>query len=186
MQIQEIFPTPIAQCEVDLPSLDEIEWQYESHLTQSQSNLHELDPYKELAKQITKNCEDFASKIGYNSGKLFITQMWANKYKPGQSIHSHNHANSFLSGVVYFDDNSPTVLIRSLADHDGISVPISMNTQFTAERYFVPAQKGRMLIFRSKQIHVSEPSDKERITISFNVLPIELGAIDAFNYVKIR
>jgi len=44
---------------------------------------------------------------------------------------------------------------------------------------------GRLLLFPSYLVHDSQPSDKERVTIAFNILPKSLGIKMDYNYLDL-
>ena len=44
---------------------------------------------------------------------------------------------------------------------------------------------GRLLLFPSYLVHDSQPSDKERVTIAFNILPRSLGIKMDYNYLNL-
>jgi hypothetical protein len=59
------------------------------------------------------------------------------------------------------------------------------NTPFTSEIFTVNAKPGRLLLFPSYLVHDSEPSDKERITIAFNVMAKTLGIKMDYNFLDL-
>ena len=187
LDIYGIFPTPIASTTIDLPDTSFITWKYETDFKQSVYTLHEIAEWKSTVDTILEHAGSFLEQTGYERRELFITQMWANEYPPGTSIPSHVHSNSLLSGCIYFDNNSPTIFhYQRQKQMDMVQVPVSMLTPFTSETFTVEAQTGRMVLFPSSLVHSSAVSDVSRLTVSFNIMPRELGKPDGFNYVNLR
>ena len=90
-----------------------------------------------------------------------------------------------LSGVLYFDENTPTRLYNHDKTRQIIKTSSAESTAFTSEIFTINAMPGRLLLFPSYIVHDSQPSDKERITIAFNVLPKSLGIKMDYNYLDL-
>jgi hypothetical protein len=115
-----------------------------------------------------------------------IKEMWANRMEAGGSQAVHNHANSFISGVVYVtaaDPSARTVFVRALGGngfafaHAGADVAV---TAFNADRWVAPAgEPGDALLFPSYLLHEVPPNaGGERITLAFNAIPAQLASWD--------
>jgi uncharacterized protein (TIGR02466 family) len=191
LSINGIFPIPIATTEIDLPDIAKINWVQGEEFLQSEDDLHTKDYMQNTVTQILDSACAFAENVGWRKEKYFITQMWANKYSPnteekkGGNIHAHFHSNSLLSGVLYFDENSPTRIFNHDKTRQIIKTSMAENTPFTSEIFTVNAKPGRLLIFPSYLVHDSEPSDKERITIAFNIMPESLGVKMDYNFIDL-
>jgi uncharacterized protein (TIGR02466 family) len=96
----------------------------------------------------------------------------------------HNHANSFISGVVYLTPTHPgsqTVFMKSPGgtdflfknDHAGMTPG-----EFNADKWVSPAPKpGDMVLFPSYLMHAVPPNQGERrITLSFNAIPAQVNS----------
>jgi uncharacterized protein (TIGR02466 family) len=94
----------------------------------------------------------------------------------------HNHANSFISGVVYLTATHPdsrTVFMKSPGgldfafrnDHAGVK-----NGPFNADKWISPQPlAGDMVLFPSYLMHAVPPNVGERrITMAFNAIPTGL------------
>ena len=107
-----------------------------------------------------------------HNSELYVTESWLNKTIKGKFHHSHNHANSIVSGVFYFktvkDDkitfykdkpNSPYILVESESFND-------YNSSLTNINVF----EGQLLLFSSNMEHEVPQvnTDEERISLSFN------------------
>jgi len=191
LNMSGIFPIPIATTTIDLPDISEVKWVQGDKFLQSEDELHKRDYMQATVAKILDSACAFAENVGWRKEQYFITQMWANKYAPnaeenkGGNIHAHFHSNSLLSGVLYFDDNSPTRIFNHDKTRQIIKTSSAENTIFTSEIFTVAAKPGRLLLFPSYLVHDSEPSDKERITIAFNIMPVSLGIKLDYNYLDL-
>ena len=105
-----------------------------------------------------------------------ITQSWLNLTEPGHNHHHHTHANSFISGVFYVKANAQTDNItfsNNLFAFDSIQIEAKKYNQFNSERWKLPVETGRLLLFPSSTPHGVEHTtgDEDRISLSFNVFP---------------
>ena len=125
----------------------------------------------------------FGERMGWG-----IKEMWVNVLEAGGHQAMHNHANSFISGVVYLTPTHPgsqTVFMKSPGgtdflfrnDHQGITPG-----EFSADKWVSPApEPGDMVLFPSYLMHAVPPNQGDRrITLSFNAIPMRL---DSWGYV---
>jgi hypothetical protein len=124
----------------------------------------------------------FGQRLGWA-----IKEMWVNVLETGGLQALHNHANSFISGVVYLTTTHPdsqTVFMKSPGgtefvfknEHADITP-----TPFNADRWVSPAPApGDLVLFPSYVVHTVPPNQGERrITLSFNAIP---GGLDSWGY----
>ena len=191
MNITGIFPVPIATTEIDLPDIEKVNWVQGDNFLQSEDDLHKQDFMQSTVKDILEHANNFGQLIGWRKEDYWIRQMWANKYAPstetksGGSIHAHYHSNSLLSGVLYFDDNSPTRFFQHDKTRYLIKTSVVESNPFTNEIFTVQAKAGRLVLFPSYLVHDSEPSEQERITMSFNIMPKSLGIKMDYNFLDL-
>jgi uncharacterized protein (TIGR02466 family) len=113
-----------------------------------------------------------------------LKEMWVNVLDTGGRQAMHNHANSFISGVVYLTRthaSSQTVFMKSPGgiefsfknDHQG-----TKPNEFCADKWVSPApEPGDMVLFPSYLMHAVPPNAGERrITLSFNAIPAQLNS----------
>ena len=125
----------------------------------------------------------FGEQLGWS-----LKEMWVNVLDTGGRQAMHNHANSFVSGVVYLTPTHPgsqTVFMKSPGgtdflfknDHAGMKP-----TEFSADKWVSPApEPGDLVLFPSYLLHAVPPNQGERrITLSFNAVPSQL---DSWGYV---
>jgi uncharacterized protein (TIGR02466 family) len=142
----------------------------------------------EAASVITPKLVDFGAHLFGERMGWSLKEMWVNVLGSGGHQAMHNHANSFISGVVYLTPTHPgsqTVFMKSPGgtdflfrnDHSGMTPG-----QFNADKWISPApQPGDMVLFPSYLMHAVPPNQGERrITLSFNAIPSRL---DSWGYV---
>ena len=121
----------------------------------------------------------FGERIGWS-----VKEMWVNVLSTGGRQAMHNHANSFVSGVLYLTATHPqsqTVFMKSPGgtdfafrnDHAAV-VP----GPYSADKWVSPAPKpGDLVLFPSYLMHAVPPNPGERrITLSFNAIPTRLDS----------
>ncbi len=106
----------------------------------------------------------FGERIGWS-----LKEMWVNVLETGGHQAMHNHANSFISGVVYLTPThagSQTVFMKSPGgtdftfrnDHHGTTP-----NEFHADKWISPAPRpGDMVLFPSFLMHAVPPNQGER------------------------
>jgi len=121
----------------------------------------------------------FGERLGWS-----LKEMWVNVLDTGGRQAMHNHANSFISGVIYLTPTHPdsrTVFMKSPGgtefsfknDHAGTA-----NGTYNADKWISPAPApGDMVLFPSYLMHAVPPNAGERrITMSFNAIPARLDS----------
>ena len=136
----------------------------------------------EAATRITPKLADFGVLLFGEQMAWSIKEMWVNVLDPGGRQAMHNHANSFISGVVYLTPTHPdsqTIFMKSPGgsdfafrnDHAGTSPG-----PYNADKWVSPAPRpGDMVLFPSYLMHAVPPNAGERrISLSFNAIPTRL------------
>lgn len=121
----------------------------------------------------------FGERLGWS-----LKEMWVNVLDTGGRQAMHNHANSFISGVVYLTPTHPsaqTVFMKSPGgtdfafknDHAGTSPG-----PYSADKWISPAPApGDLVLFPSYLMHAVPPNAGERrITMAFNAIPTRLDS----------
>ncbi len=119
----------------------------------------------------------FGERMGWS-----IKEMWVNLLEPGGHQAMHNHANSFVSGIVYLtpvDASSRTVFMKSPGGTDFAfrNDHAQMATgPYNAERWISPPpEPGDLLLFPSYLLHAVPPNaGARRITLAFNAIPARI------------
>jgi Putative 2OG-Fe(II) oxygenase len=121
----------------------------------------------------------FGERIGWS-----IKEMWVNVLDTGGRQAMHNHANSFVSGVIYLTPTHPdsqTVFMKSPGgtdfafrnDHAGMTPG-----PYSADKWISPTPRpGDMVLFPSYLMHAVPPNPGgRRISLSFNAIPTRLDS----------
>jgi uncharacterized protein (TIGR02466 family) len=130
-------------------------------------------------KLIDFGAQLFGERIGWS-----LKEMWVNVLDNGGHQAMHNHANSFISGVIYLTathSGSQTVFMKSPGgtdflfknDHAGVAP-----SEFSADKWISPAANpGDMVLFPSYLLHAVPPNQSERrISLAFNAIPTRLDS----------
>lgn len=203
MAIVDIFPTPLYHeiLDIDEKSLERMNILTRTHFNppsdrqdfflQSPGDLSKYQDLAILKKQAETAATDFWHSVGYEYRELKITQIWANYMKGRGFISEHNHSNSLVSGIFYLHVGSgsgATVFTDTYHGiHKMINVPNEKDTRYNSHRFIVTPKNNMLILFPSYLNHYSDPcaDGGERITISMNFLPKELGSISGLNYCTI-
>jgi uncharacterized protein (TIGR02466 family) len=121
----------------------------------------------------------FGEQLGWS-----IKEMWVNVLDAGGRQAMHNHANSFISGVVYLTptrDSTQTVFMKSPGGHDFSFKNEHAGTSpgpYSADKWVSPpAEAGDMVLFPSYLMHAVPPNaGGRRVTIAFNAIPTQLDS----------
>jgi Putative 2OG-Fe(II) oxygenase len=140
------------------------------------------------AALITPKLADFGVQLFGERMGWSLKEMWVNVLDTGGHQAMHNHANSFISGVVYLTPTHPgsqTVFMKAPGgtdflfknDHQGMTPG-----PYSADKWISPApQPGDMVLFPSYLMHAVPPNQGEqRISLAFNAIPLQL---DSWGYV---
>ena len=133
---------------------------------------------------ITPKLADFGALLFGERMPWAIKEMWVNFLDQGGRQAMHNHANSFVSGVVYLTPTHPesqTVFMKAPGgsdfafknDHAGTSTG-----PYCADKWISPAPApGDMVLFPSYLMHAVPPNQGERrISMAFNAIPTRLDS----------
>ena len=121
----------------------------------------------------------FAERIGWS-----IKEMWVNVLDTGGRQAMHNHANSFISGVVYLTPTHPdsqTVFMKSPGGTDFAFRNDHARTTpgpYSADKWVSPAPApGDLVLFPSYLMHAVPPNPgARRISLAFNAIPTRLDS----------
>lgn len=141
----------------------------------------------EAAALITPLLSDFGALLFGERMGWSLKEMWVNVLDTGGRQAMHNHANSFISGVVYLTPTHPdarTVFMKSPGgsdfsfknDHAGV-----VTGPYNADRWIsMQPEPGDVVLFPSYLLHAVPPNPGERrITMAFNAIP---AGVDSWGY----
>jgi len=144
--------------------------------------------FARAAELIAPKLVDFGVYLLGERIRWLLKEMWVNVMDTGGRQAMHNHANSFVSGVVYLTPTHPgsqTVFMKSPGGTDFLlknDHPGTTANEFCADKWVSPApEPGDMVLFPSYLMHAVPPNQgQRRITLSFNAIPTQL---DSWGYV---
>ena len=138
----------------------------------------------QLAAVLTPRLVEFGALIFGQSLGWSVKEMWVNLLDTGGRQAMHNHANSFISGVIYLTPTHPdsrTVFMKSPGgtdfafrnDHAG-----SVTGAYNADKWISPQpEPGDLVLFPSYLMHAVPPNPgQRRITLAFNAIPTRLDS----------
>jgi uncharacterized protein (TIGR02466 family) len=138
----------------------------------------------EVAALIKPKLVEFGVHLFGERLPWLLKEMWVNVLDTGGRQAMHNHANSFISGVVYLTPTHPassTVFMKSPGgsefmfrnDHEGMTP-----SEFSADKWLSPTpEPGDLVLFPSYLMHAVPPNQgQRRVTLSFNSIPAQLNS----------
>jgi uncharacterized protein (TIGR02466 family) len=138
----------------------------------------------EAAARITPKLADFGLHLFGERLTWMLKEMWVNVLDTGGHQSVHNHANSFISGVLYLTATPPgsqTVFMKGLGgtdfkfknDHARVE-----SGPYNSDKWISPTPApGDMILFPSYLLHSVPPNPGERrITLAFNAIPAQLDS----------
>lgn len=184
--VQNIFPTPIYVSNIDRPfTKQELEFvnEQKKYCVGNEGNITTKDNYilntkefKSIKKFLTQHCQNYLDTIicPKNNIELYITQSWLNYTEKNQYHHRHEHPNSVVSGVLYFnsDIKNDKIIFTSSKGYQQIS-PLIDDTKYNlwnSSTWFFPVETGNLFMFPSSTTHQVETKqgNNTRISLAFN------------------
>jgi uncharacterized protein (TIGR02466 family) len=140
--------------------------------------------FVEAARLITPRLADFGAQLFGEKLGWALKEMWVNVLETGGRQAMHNHANSFVSGVVYLTKTHPdsrTVFMKSPGgtdwifrnDHARVAA-----TEYSADKWVSPdPEPGDLVLFPSYLMHAVPPNRGDRrVSLAFNAIPSRLDS----------
>ena len=184
--IHSIFPIPIYRTKIDRGfTKQELQFvkEQKKHCTNNEGNINTKDNYilnrkefKNIKKFLDKHCKKYLDTVicPKNNIELYITQSWLNYTDANQYHHQHQHPNSVISGVLYFDSDikNDKILFSHSRGYQQIKPEID-NTKWNlwnSGTWFFPVETGNLFMFPSSTTHQVETKkgNNTRISLAFN------------------
>ena len=184
--IHSIFPIPIYTTKMNRGfTKQELQFvkEQKKHCINNKGNINTKDNYilnrkqfKNIKKFLDKCCKDYLDTIicPKNNVELYITQSWLNYTEANQYHHRHEHPNSVVSGVLYFDSDikNDKILFTSSKGYQQIKPEID-NTKWNlwnSGTWFFSVETGNLFMFPSSTTHQVETKKgtNTRISLAFN------------------
>ena len=184
--IESIFPTPIYTTKIDRGfTKQELQFvkEQKKHCTDNQGNINTKDNYilnrkefKNVKKFLDKHCKEYLDTVicPKNNIELYITQSWLNYTETNQFHHQHQHPNSVVSGVLYFDSDieKDKILFTNGKGYQQISPETDKEKYnlWNSSTWFFPVETGNLFMFPSSTTHQVETKkgNNTRISLAFN------------------
>ena len=135
------------------------------------SFIHFDKKFKKVFNFIEKQVNEYAKIRGLDLKKenLYLGKSWVNFAKKGSRISEHNHAKSYISGVIYLNtsDINDKLYVAKYRKNDPLLVP----NKFTNNTVLYKVEPGKIILFPGDLNHgVVSPyeGDDERVCISFD------------------
>ena len=179
MHIERLFPTPVlvfnlnrqfTQDEHDV-FLDNASSVTNSSFNHMSTNKNVLDDNRmsEIKLFVQQSIDKYKSNIMKikTKSELYITESWTVYLNNGQSVHSHNHANSIVSGVLYYNDAKISFVNDK---RPFLWFDESEFNEFNSNEHIMNLSQGDLILFPSSLVHFVKPIEQEktRMSLSFN------------------
>ncbi len=196
-EVFELFPTPVQRVPAVLSAaqvvalLAELLPQVQQANAQSKLLTHSsvLSPassalLRDTARALAPHVLGFGGLLFGEPLPWLIKEMWLNVLQTGGRQAVHNHANSFVSGVLYLSPSHPSAQTVFLRPQGGAAFvfnnthPGAETGPFNADKWVSPAPGvGDLLLFPSGLLHeVPVNQGGQRITLAFNAIPQRLDS----------
>jgi len=182
--IHGLFPTPIYMTNMDRPfTKQELKFveQQKKHCVKNEGNINTKDNYilnrkefKNIKKFLDQCCKDYVDRIicPKKNIELYITQSWLNYTEKNQYHHRHEHPNSVVSGVLYFNSDKDMIKFFSHIKYKQISPEIddSKYNIWNSDSWWFPVESGQLVMFPSSTTHQvdTKKGNNTRISLAFN------------------
>jgi uncharacterized protein (TIGR02466 family) len=145
------------------------------------------DVFARMSLLIQPKLVEFGSLLFGESLDWSIKEIWVNLLETSGHQSIHNHANSFVSGVLYLTSSHPSanlVFHKALGGTDFVFSNQNKSTRFgpfNGNKWATPAIfAGDLILFPSYLLHeVPTNRGDRRISVAFNAIPTRL---DSFGY----
>ena len=187
LYIDNLFPTTVFQAQEVLnpENLNNIKNDIDNKFNKNLENLsynwqslssvslHEEQLYSKLSENILILSKKYLDDKFFEYENIVITSMWANVLKPGESHRPHTHANNYLSGVFYVNNNKTNIFFTDPRPQAGVIQLHSNNYNYSnSSDYWYPATANSLLLFPSWLEHYvhTNSSTENRVSIAFNLM----------------
>ena len=182
-EISGVFPIPVYISNLDRPFTKEemgIFTTAEKKVVPNAGNITSANNYilnekgmENLKDILTAHVTEYIKRIHAPKYPMvpYITQSWANYTKKNQYHHTHEHPNSFISGVLYINANEAhdKITLHKKSYQQIKPVPTKWNW-YNSDSWFYTVKTGMIILFPSGTTHNVETKegDNKRISLAFN------------------
>ena len=184
--IHSIFPIPIYITKMDRGfTKQELQFvkEQKKHCKNNTGNINTKDNYilnrkefKNIKKFIDTSCKNYLDKIicPKRDLKLYVTQSWLNYTEANQYHHRHEHPNSVVSGVLYFDSKKDLDNIKFFSPIKYQSIlPQTDDKKYNlwnSSSWWFTVETGNLFMFPSSTTHQvdTKKGNNTRVSLAFN------------------
>jgi len=170
----KLFPTVVSEFKYDMDISEHNIVMRELRLSESNTIIQTKDNLNKKIPLFKKNIFEVTEKICRENKYLYdtleMTGMWANMLKKGESHPPHTHSNNIFSGVYYLEGGSPIQFFDPRPQASVFAPNLKYTTLDNSGMVQFSSVTGFGLIFPSWLQHWVPITDKDRISISWNVL----------------
>ena len=184
MKIHSLFPQAVyfstlerALTKEELKTVDE----YKKKTKKNVGNKFTTDSYvlkhktlKNLKEDLITKVKEYFNEVVCTNDSItpYITQSWLNYTEVGEFHHSHNHLNSYLSGVFYVDAKKEVdEIVFNKPNNRQLALTVTKPNPFNAMSCGLSVKTGDVILFPSTLEHEVLPKKGTDlcISLSFNV-----------------
>jgi hypothetical protein len=182
-KIELLFPTPVMFNSLDREfTTEELNYinTHSKKTYQNMGNTTSINNYIlnepeliDLKNIVQQHIENYISKIYKPRHPVmpYITQSWINWTEPGEYHHTHEHPNSFISGVLYINADTKEDKIKfHKSRYQQIHLDTDIYDMLNSQSWWFNVKTGDIVIFPSSLTHNVEKvtAGKTRISLAFN------------------
>jgi uncharacterized protein (TIGR02466 family) len=180
--IRNLWATPIYQSSVDIDEesvnvLTKQPMNIKGHLYTS-FNADALDLLPNLKEQVMNHCLTYLYDVFKidKKHKFRITSSWINRIDHGQYAPPHQHGNSLISGVLYFNNKEASEIGFEYTNSilsECFEFTYTEDTPYNNSLIWTKPENNTILLFPSNLRHMVQfnDSDHPRWSLAFNIFP---------------
>ena len=187
VKLHNIFPTTISQSNIGVDKNikrhlinEAFDFIYQNNIKNGSTTVNKYILNNKKYSTLTKKILDNLSYVIYDiyaidkNLKFFITNSWCVKHEKNDIAELHNHNNSIISGVYYFQtpkDCGDIIFNRNIINNNVFSNTLTIPTKNNLNEWKLKVEEGTLLLFPSHLLHKTESnlSNKSRYSLAFNV-----------------
>jgi uncharacterized protein (TIGR02466 family) len=199
-ELFDLFPTPLLRVPklLDAALLAELVQRFSASARQRNAKSKQLlhseplpaegnEQFQQVSAQALPHVIRFGELLLGEALEWTLKEMWVNVLEPGGRQALHNHANSFISGVIYLTDShssANTLFVKAAGSSEFVFNNTNARAKlgaYNAGKWIAPdASAGDMLLFPSYLLHeVPQNGGGRRVSLAFNAIP---NRLDSWGY----